>query len=164
MPSGPLAQPALSRMALALSMLNSYFVVLDRERQGLAHRRIGQDRMLGLEAGTLAVDLGPGIGGVELDVLDAAAFAEDHAALAALLQAREDLVLDLHVPAEVELAGLQYRARGRCRVAAALHLDGVEILPLQLVGVAEDSHAGQPRGLEVQELQGPGADRLEIVR
>ena len=35
MPSVPLVQPALSRMAFALSMLNSYFVVLEAKRSGL---------------------------------------------------------------------------------------------------------------------------------
>src|SRR5215212_2434925 len=34
-PSAPLVQPALSRTAFALSMLNSYFVVLDAKRSGL---------------------------------------------------------------------------------------------------------------------------------
>ena len=48
-------------------------VAVDQQGERLAHRRIGQDRMLGLEARALAVDLGPRIGGVELDVLDAAA-------------------------------------------------------------------------------------------
>ena len=46
----------------------------------------------------------------------------------------QDLVLDLHVPGEVVLAGLQHGARRRDRVAAALHLDGVEVA------------AGSPRG------------------
>ena len=48
------------------------------------------------------------------------------AALAALLEALEDLVLDLHVPGVVVLAGLDDRARRPDRVAAALHLDLVE--------------------------------------
>ena len=82
-----------------------------------------QRRMLGLEARALAVDLGPRIGGVELDVLDVAAGRDVDLALAALLQALKDLVLDLHVPGEVVFAGLQHRARRRHRVAAALHLD-----------------------------------------
>src|SRR5262249_61732355 len=73
-------------------------VLVDQQRQRLAHCRIRQDRMLGLDARALAVDLGPGVGHVELDVLDAATSVEDHAALAALLEAREDLVADLHVP------------------------------------------------------------------
>ena len=79
--------------------------------------------MLRLEAGALAVDLGPGIGVVELHVLDAAAGRDDDVALAALLQPLEDLVLDLQVPGEVVLAGLQHRARRRDGIAAALHLD-----------------------------------------
>jgi hypothetical protein len=35
MPSAPFFQPALSRTALALSMLNSYFVVFERNFSGL---------------------------------------------------------------------------------------------------------------------------------
>ena len=49
------------------------------------------------------------------------------AALAAVLQPHQDLVLDLHVPGIVVFAGLQHRARRRHRVAAALHLDRVEV-------------------------------------
>ena len=120
--------------------------------------------MLGLEARALAVDLGPRIGGVELDVLDAAALAEDDAALAALLQAQQDLVLDLQVPGEVELAGLQHGARRRDRIAAALHLDGVEMRPVLHVVVRVDDAGHHVARLEVLELVGTGADRLEVGR
>ena len=47
-------------------------------------------------------------------------------ALAALLEAAQDVVLDLHVPRVVVLARLEDGARRRDRVAAALHLEGVE--------------------------------------
>src|SRR6266478_969328 len=99
---------------------------VDEEIQRLAHGRVGQERMLGLDAGALAVDLRPGIRVVELDVLDVAAGHDVGLALAALLQALENLVLDLEVPRVVELARLDDGTRGRDRVAAALHLDGVE--------------------------------------
>src|SRR6476646_9072228 len=112
--------------------------------------------MRGLETRPLAVDLGPRVCAVELDVLDAAASTDDDAALAALLEAREDLVLDLHVPAEVELAGLQHGACGRDRVAAALHLDGVEMGPVLHVVVAVDDAGDQVAWLEVLELVGTG--------
>ena len=156
MPSAPFFQPAASRIWLALSRLNSHFVffeakrgggvqevgggdagaavdllldggAVDEEVQGLADGGIGQERVLGLDAGALAVDLLPRIGVVELDVLDVAAGHDVGLALAALLHALEDLVLDLHVPGVVELAGLDDGAGGRDRVAAALHLDGVEV-------------------------------------
>ena len=120
--------------------------------------------MLGLEARALAVDLGPRVGGVELDVLDAAAFAEDDPALAALFQAHENLVLDLQVPGEVELAGLQHGARRRDRIAAALHLDGVEMRPVLHVVRRVDDAGHHVARLELLELVGTGADRLEVGR
>ena len=58
-------------------------------------------------------------------------------ALAALLEAQQDLVLDLQVPGEVVFAGLQHGARRRDRVAAALHLDRVEIGPVRHVVVRD---------------------------
>src|SRR3989442_14016768 len=44
---------------------------------------------------------------------------------------RRRIVLHLHVPRVVELAGLQHGARGGGRVAAALHLDAVEEGPVE---------------------------------
>ena len=53
--------------------------------------------MLGLDTRTFAVDLGPGIGAVELDVFDVAAAKDLGAAAgtAAGFEFEEDLVLDL---------------------------------------------------------------------
>jgi hypothetical protein len=87
--------------------------------------------VLGLRARALAVDLVPGIRVVELDVLDVAGQGDVDSALAALLQALQDVVLDLHVPRVVVLAGLEDRARRRRRVAAALQLDRVEEGPVR---------------------------------
>ncbi len=75
---------------------------------------------------------GPGIRVVELHMLDAAAVGHQHATPAALLETREDLVLDLQVPGEVILPGLQDRARRRDSITAALQLDGVEVRPIRL--------------------------------
>src|SRR5215207_4987960 len=83
---------------------------------------------------------------------------------AALLEALQQLILDLHVPGVVELAGLDDGARGRDRVAAALHLDGVEMRLVRLVIVGVDLAAHHVAGLEVDELVRPGADRLEVRR
>ena len=88
----------------------------------------------------------------------------DDPALAALLQPLQDLVLDLQVPGEVVLAGLQHRARRRDGVAAALHLDGVEERPVGLVVVRVDHARHHVARLEVLELVGAGADRLEVGR
>ena len=50
--------------------------------------------------------------------------------IAAVFELEQDLVLDLHVPCKVVLAGLDHRARRRDGIAAALHLDGVEVRPV----------------------------------
>ena len=118
--------------------------------------------MRGLEAGPLAVHLAPGIGEVELDVLDAAGRIDLGAALAALLEAAEDVVLDLHVPGEVVLAGLQHRPRRRGGVAPALHLEGVEEGPVGHVVARVELAAHDVARLEVDEAVGAGADRLEV--
>ena len=120
--------------------------------------------MLGAELGALAVDLGPRIGGVELDVLDVAAGRDDAAALAALLEAQKDLVLDLHVPGKVVFAGLQHGPRRRDGIAAALHLDRVEMRLVVHVVVRIDHAGDHVARLEVLEHVGAGADRLEVGR
>ena len=81
-----------------------------RERR--AHRGIGEAGMRRLEARPLAVHLGHGIGLVELDVADPAGRDGEHPALAALLDAPEDLLLHQHVVGEVVLAGLEHGAGG----------------------------------------------------
>src|SRR6516165_6721426 len=88
--------------------------------------------MLRPRTGALAVDLGPRIGAVDFDVFDPATRHDVNAALgaAAAFESDENLVLDLHVPGVVVFAGLNYRARCRHGIAAALHLDRVEIRPV----------------------------------
>ncbi len=119
--------------------------------------------MLRLEARALAVDLGPGVGVVELQVLDAAAGRDDDAALAALLQPHEDLVLDLEIPGEVVLAGLQHRARRRYRIAAALHLDAVEMRPVRLVVGRIDHPVTRSPGLNSLNRYGPVPTGLRLA-
>ena len=120
--------------------------------------------MLRLDARPLAVHLLPGIGGVELNVLDAAGRQDHDVALAGCLQPLEDLVLHLHVPGEVVLAGLQHGARGRHRVAAAFHLDGVEVRPVLHVVVRVDLALHHVARLEIDEQIGAGADRRQVRR
>src|SRR6059036_1115541 len=55
--------------------------------------RISEERMHGLDARPLTVDLGPRIGLVQLDVSDPPAEADGHPPLAALLEALQDVVL-----------------------------------------------------------------------
>jgi hypothetical protein len=122
--------------------------------------------MLGLDARRLAVDLGPGIGAVELDVLDVAAWSYLDMPLA-LLEPLEDLVFDLHVPGVVVLAGLNDSTCGRYCVAATLHLDrGKErLVGDMLLGIELTFH--QVAWLEVDEAvrarANQGQDRLRTT-
>jgi hypothetical protein len=85
---------------------------IDEQSKRLADSGIAEQRMMRLRAGALAIDLRPGIGAVELNVFDPAAPQDVDAALgtAAVFQFEEDLVLDLHVPGIVVVAGLDHRA------------------------------------------------------
>src|SRR5579883_1563702 len=99
-------------------------------------------------------------------MLDIAALIEDDPALgvAALFQPAQNFVFDLQVPGVVVLAGLDDGAGRRYGVAAALHLDGVEIRPPRLViggiALAPDEVAGR----EGDKPVGTGPDRLQIGR
>src|SRR5216684_6740164 len=82
--------------------------------------------MDGCDAGALTVNLGPRIGLVELDVCGIGGPTQNDPALAALLQAAQDVVLDRHTPGVVVLPGLEHGAGGRGRVATPLELQRVE--------------------------------------
>src|SRR5262249_27700870 len=112
----------------------------------------------------LAFHLGPRIGRVDLDVLDVAAGDDIGSALAALLEALEDLVLDLHVPGVVVLAGLDDRTRRADSVPATLPFDLIEEGPVGHVIVLVDLAADDVAGLEIDELERSGTDGLEVRR
>ena len=137
---------------------------IDEQAERLAHGRVGQRGVGCLEARPLAVHFAVGIGEVALDVLDAAGRIDLGSPLAALLQPPQDIVLHLDVPGEVELAGLQHGPGRRGGVPAALHLDRVEERPVGRVVVGVDVAAHDVARPEVDELVGPGADRLEVGR
>ena len=118
--------------------------------------------MGGLEARPLAVDFLPGVRLVELDVLGIAGGPDLDTSLAALLEAAEDVVLHLQVPGVVVLAGLEHGPRGRGRVAAALHLEGVEERAVRHVIGLVDLGPHDVAGLELHELVRPGAHRLDV--
>ncbi len=118
--------------------------------------------MRGLDVRPLALHLGPRVGEVALHVLGVAGGPDVDAPLAALLHAPQDVVLHLQVPGVVVLAGLQHRARGGGRVAAPLHLDGVEERAVGHVigGVRLPPH--RVARLEVDEAVRSGPDRLQV--
>ena len=115
--------------------------------------------MRGLEARALPVHLAQRVGLVALDEAHRAARDRHDPALAALLDAPEHLLLDQHVVGEVVLAGLQHRARGAHRVAAALDVEAVEEWAIRDVIALVELGADQVTGPELGEPVGPGADR-----
>ena len=112
--------------------------------------------------GTLTVNFGPRIGQVELNELDVAAWGDGCFALAALLQAKQQLVFDLQVPSVVVLARLQNSTRRRHGIPAAFHLDGVKVRPIGFVVARVDHAAQHVTRLEVQEFVGACAHGLEV--
>ena len=76
----------------------------------------------------------------------------------------QDFVFHLHVPGIIIFAGLQHRARGRHRVAAALDFQRVEMRPVGdvVVGIALGQH--DVARLEIDEHVSAGADRLQVGR
>ena len=64
----------------------------------------------GFDAGTFAVNLDPGVGTVELNMLDVAGWRDRDLPLAALLKPLQDLILNLHLPGVVVFAALNERA------------------------------------------------------
>src|SRR2546425_2676577 len=135
-----------------------------QQTQGLADGGVGEEGMGCLDARALAVDLLPWIRLVALDVLDVAARRGLELATAALLHAAHDLFLDLHVPRVVVLRRLHDRAPRRHGVAAALHLDGVEVRAVRHVIGRVQLAAHDVARLEVDEAIGAGPDRLEVRR
>ncbi len=139
-------------------------LAIGKQRHGLTHSRIAEREMFALDAAPFAVDLGERIGRVELDELYVTAWHDVHFALAARFHALEHFVLNLQVPRVVVLARLQYGTRGRGRVAAAFHLDGIEERAVRHVVIHVDFAAHDVARLEVNEFVRPGTDRLEIGR
>src|SRR5262249_53993944 len=139
-------------------------VAIDEQGEGLTDGRIGEERVRRFEARALAVDLFVGVRLIALDVLDVTALRRLELPAAALLHAAHDLFLDLHVPCVVVLTGLYDRAPGRHGVAAALHLDRVEVRPVGHVIGRVQLAADDIAGLEVDELVRARADRLEVGR
>ena len=135
---------------------------VDEQVEGLAHGGIGQQRVRGPGARALALDLGPGIGEVAHRVLDVARRPDIDAALAALLEPQEDVVLHLQVPGVVDLAGLEHGTRRRGRVAAALHLERVEERPVGNVVARVELGAHDVAGPEVDDAVGARPDGLEV--
>jgi hypothetical protein len=135
-----------------------------QQGHGLAHGCLGEGKVRGLDAAAFTVDFSHRVGGVELHEFDVAAVHHLHTALATGFHALEHFVFHLQVPGVVVFAGLQHGACGRRGVAAALDLDAVEEGAVGLVVVGVDFTAHHVARLEVDELVGPGAHRLEVGR
>ena len=101
-------------------------LAVDQQRHRIAHRLVGERRVFGLDAGTLAVDLVPRVGDVESNKLDVAARIKGHLALARGLQALEDVVLHGQVPRQVVLTRLQHGASCTGGIAATLDFQRIK--------------------------------------
>ena len=135
---------------------------VDEETEGGTHRGIREQRMAGLGARALAVDLAPRIREIEAEVLRRARRTDEHAALAALLEPHQDVVLHLHVPGEVVFTGLQHGPRRGDGVAAPFHLDAVEERAVRHVVAGMKLRADRVARLEIDEPIRSGAHRLDI--
>src|SRR6266699_1822444 len=86
--------------------------------------------MFSFDRGSLAVDLYIGIAEIKEDGLNIGTHRINGLALASVFEAQQHLVFDLDIPGEVVLSGLNDGSRCRDGIAAALHLDTVEIGPI----------------------------------
>ena len=99
------------------------------------------------------------------NVLDAGAREHAKRALPALLfQPLPDVLINLGVPGEIELAGLDHGPGGRGRIPAPFHLDDVEERAVRHVIVRIDLVLRHIPRFEVDDLVRPGADRSEVIR
>src|SRR5215469_13117444 len=137
-------------------------LTIDEQRERGADGRICEKGMGGLDARTLAVDLAPGIGLVELDVFHVRGPPDDKVALGALLQPLEDLVLHLHAPRVIVFAGLQDGAPGRHGITAALQFHGVEEGTIRDMVHAVDLSVKYVARLEIHETVWTRPHRPEI--
>ena len=158
---GPLRMLAVALSGAAVDEVRDRLAV-DEQVDRLQHRGIREGGMLRLQRGLLAVDLLVGVGRVQVDEFGIVAEDDADAALAAVLEPLQHLVLDLEVLAEVVVARLQHGAGGRHGVASALELDRVEIGPRRPVVSLEADAAHHVAGAELDEFVGAGADRREV--
>ena len=127
---------------------------------------MGEQRVLRLRIRTFTVHLGPGIRGVDLNMLDRHSGYDLDAALGVdtAFKFEEDLVLDLRIPRIIVVAGLDHGTGRRHGIAAALQLDRVEMRPVghMIGGVA--LALDQIAGLEIDEPIRTGPHRLQVCR
>ena len=120
--------------------------------------------MLGLDTRAFTINLHRRIRHVEHDELNGARLDDAHLALAGALKLGQDFVFHLHVPGIIIFAGLQHRARGRHRVAAALDFHRVEMRPVGDMVVGIELGADDIARLEIDEQIRTGAHRFQVGR
>src|SRR5690606_26291207 len=135
-------------------------VTRNGERDRLANGLVGQGRVRRVHLGALAVDLGPGVGELEVEALDRRATLDDDFAGGVVgYEAVEDLRLDLQVPGVVVLAGLEDGARRRGRIAATLDDDAGEGGLVRLAVALVGDEDGLVVRRELLDHERAGADR-----
>src|SRR4030095_10992143 len=125
---------------------------------------VGEKGMGRLDAAALAIHLGPRVSTIEPNMLDTRAREHPKRALATLLfQPLHDVLIDLGVPGEIELARLEHSSRCGDGISASLQLHRVEEGPVGHVIVRIDLVAHHIPRLEFDDLVRPRAYRLEVI-
>ena len=120
--------------------------------------------MLGVGLAALVTERCGRVGEVQEDALDARAVDREQLALRARVGHRlEDAGLHLEVPRVVDVAGLEDRASRRRSVAATLERDGLEVRLVRVAELVVHRVGDDVTRLEVDDLVGTGADRLEVA-
>src|SRR5712691_2956979 len=138
---------------------------INGQRKGLPYPEVGEKGMGHLHTAALAIDFGPGVRAIELNVLDECARCDVKPALAPLLpQPFHDILIHLNVPGEVELPGLEHGPGGGGGVPATLQLHRVKEGAVGHVIVWVDGIQRHIPLRKVDELVWSGAHWLQIIR
>src|SRR5262249_20621025 len=156
-------QEIATRLAPAAVELLGNGTAINCQGIGLPYEGISLEGMRFLQAATLALHLSPGIGKVDLDMLDTRTGCDQHFAFPTALQSAEHLVLHLHVPGKVEFTGLENRTRCRRGITAALQLYRVKEGPIGHVVLRIQLVQRHIAGLKFHNLVWPCPYRLEVV-
>src|SRR5262249_53295571 len=130
---------------------------------GLPYEGISLEGMGLLEAAAFAIHLGPGIGKVDLNVLNTRTRRDQHFPFPTAFQSSEHLVLYLHIPGKVEFASLEDSPRCRRGIATALQLYRVKEGPVGHVVLCIHLVQHHVTGLEFPNLVWSCPHRLEVV-
>jgi hypothetical protein len=134
---------------------------IDEEPERPADERVAEDQVGRLDAGSLTVDLAPGIAEVQQDLLDGRGRGHHYAPAPAPLQPAQHFVF-LEVPGVVAVSGLEHCAGRRDGIAATLQFQRVEERPAGDVVVRGPLGADHVARPELDAPVWPGADGMIV--